>query len=755
MRQALITAALLLFSSVVAAPDGPIYAGAVGPDPQTPAGRGLFISGTTAAEVTALPHYIAAVQRATSSPHNVSGSSAFIRSFVFSPITRDSGSGSGTITAGRSLHTLIPMIQAAGSGGAQIFIGTNWPSNLEHLPDTYCGQLAFNESFAAADAAASARVAATFVAQFPQLNFNWYITPENFLHYLALGCEAKAWGGKHVDGQTLSRSLGRYLHTWTSALHDVYPAAHFLWSPSCPESPMRQGISTANGSFISAAAYRARLVQGLSILLQEAPLVDTLVLQDSIGKASNVSRDGTVRYGVTAADAIFHAEAAQEAVEQVATTRGSPIARIQINMEMFLRAGHRVPSKDIVDLAADPQENQQRMAIYNAARFALGASWEMHYWNKQLELGGNWTTKCRPLPCSTNAWAPPCCRESLSTHGALGCVDDGGCSHNGQCTNGSCVCSAGWRGGDCHILQLAPAVRPAAQAYCHFNDSTWGGTVLYDKGVYHMWFSEMSNNCSLHMYGSVSRIVHATSRTPAGPFIRQAIALPTFAHNPQIIRATDGMFLLFHIGASVKPACVPDCRAGGPSSTPHCQSKGHGTSIAVAQSPYGPWERVDYVLPDFTNPSPYMFSNGTVLLAARKNGIHILRAPHWRGPYEHVLRVGEYEDPFLYRDKKGRFHMLSHDRDDHSGGSQEFFADRGGHWSSVDGLSGWSGPVEAYSTEVVWVDGVSAPLNARQRPFLFFDPVGRGTYLFNGAGLPGAKSHWNYSFTFVQALDTA
>eukprot|EP01043_Picozoa_sp_COSAG02_P115263 COSAG02_NODE_51618_length_313_cov_0.677570_1_plen_82_part_01 len=82
---------------------------------------------------------------------------------------------------------------------------------------------------------------------------------------------------------------------------------------------MRQGISTTNGSFISAAAYRARLVQGLSILLQEAPLVDTLVLQDSIGKASNVSRDGTVRYGVTAADAIFHAEAAQEAVEQVAT----------------------------------------------------------------------------------------------------------------------------------------------------------------------------------------------------------------------------------------------------------------------------------------------------------------------------------------------------------------------------------------------------------------------------------------------------
>lgn len=340
---------------------------------------------------------------------------------------------------------------------------------------------------------------------------------------------------------------------------------------------------------------------------------------------------------------------------------------------------------------------------------------------------------------------------------AATCVDDADCSHNGRCVNRSCVCSPGWRGGNCHVLQFVPATRPAAQAYCHFNDSTWGGTVLFEKGVYHMWFSEMSNNCSLHMYGAVSRVVHATSLTPAGPFVRQAIALPTFAHNPQVIRAADGTFLLFHIGASVDPDCVPDCRAGGgvkPPTPPHCRSSGHGTSIAVAQSPHGPWERFDYVLPNYTNPSPYIFPNGTVLLAARSDGIHILRAPHWHGPYEHILRVGEYEDPFLWRDGSGRFHMLSHDRDGHSGGPDEFFADRGGHWSSADGLAGWAGPVEAYSTEVMWADGVSAPLNARQRPFLFFDPAGSGTYLFNGAGLPGAKSHWNYSFTFVQKLDT-
>ena len=67
---------------------------------------------------------------------------------------------------------------------------------------------------------------------------------------------------------------------------------------------------------------------------------------------------------------------------------------------------------------------------------------------------------------------------------AATCVDDADCSHNGRCVNRSCVCSPGWRGGNCHVLQFVPTTRPAAQAYCHFNDSTWGGTVLFEKGVY-------------------------------------------------------------------------------------------------------------------------------------------------------------------------------------------------------------------------------------------------------------------------------
>ena len=116
----------------------------------------------------------------------------------------------------------------------------------------------------------------------------------------------------------------------------------------------------------------------------------------------------------------------------------------------------------------------------------------------------------------------------------------------------------------CQSLRLLPAALPAAQAYCHYNDSTWGGSVIFHGGLYHLYFSEMSNNCSLHMYAAVSRVVHATSPTPAGPYERRGVALPVLAHNPQIIRnPADGSFLLFHIGATVNARCVPDATAAG------------------------------------------------------------------------------------------------------------------------------------------------------------------------------------------------
>jgi hypothetical protein len=241
----------------------------------------------------------------------------------------------------------------------------------------------------------------------------------------------------------------------------------------------------------------------------------------------------------------------------------------------------------------------------------------------------------------------------------------------------------------------------------------------------------MANNCSLHDYGKVSRVVHATANSPLGPFVRQSVAIPVFAHNPQIIRHPDGTLLLYHIGDTVgDPSCVPDCRptttaskwrilnstnavAGkhdsnvtyysnvssaasceamaeahsasiftwcdadcgknysltcalrldgvvstkadahhttgingltmppspAPSPPPQCAPKSHAASIAYASSPHGPWTRLPYIIGGgYTNPSPYIYPNGSVMLAVRSAGhIYILRADHWRGPVGSLL----------------------------------------------------------------------------------------------------------------------
>ena len=107
---------------------------------------------------------------------------------------------------------------------------------------------------------------------------------------------------------------------------------------------------------------------------------------------------------------------------------------------------------------------------------------------------------------------------------------------------------------------------------------------------------------------------------------------------------------------------------------------------------------------------------------------------------------------------------LSHDKNQ-SGAYPLWYDDVGGLAFSPDGIS-WTPPDagrSAYNTTVDpgWAPGRSeqtnTTLSSRQRPFLFFDTTGSGggggTFLYNGVGLPG-KSHWDFSCTFVQQLDT-
>lgn len=104
---------------------------------------------------------------------------------------------------------------------------------------------------------------------------------------------------------------------------------------------------------------------------------------------------------------------------------------------------------------------------------------------------------------------------------------------------------------------------------------------------------------------------------------RVGVALAGFAHNPQAVLAPNGSILLFHIGSALPAGCLNNCTGAGvpdpvnndeqSSSSKNtslvlrtsrlnprpeqvappdsCPRLPHGTSVAIADSPAGPWTR--------------------------------------------------------------------------------------------------------------------------------------------------------------------
>eukprot|EP00665_Eupelagonemidae_sp_cell47_P009220 gene9220-6923_t len=67
---------------------------------------------------------------------------------------------------------------------------------------------------------------------------------------------------------------------------------------------------------------------------------------------------------------------------------------------------------------------------------------------------------------------------------------------NGACAGGACVCDAGWKGANCSQLDLGES----RVAYDGMQPDTaaWGGSaVAGDDGVWHGFFAEITNHCTL------------------------------------------------------------------------------------------------------------------------------------------------------------------------------------------------------------------------------------------------------------------
>ena len=356
------------------------------------------------------------------------------------------------------------------------------------------------------------------------------------------------------------------------------------------------------------------------------------------------------------------------------------------------------------------------------------------------------------------------------------------CSLNGvQRGDGTCECDAGWGGAACQRLALSPAppLDAAHQAYYHPGDNSWGLSVVREGQLWHGYMTEIAGNCSLSSYGTASRILHVVAPAPGGPWAVADVALSQFAHNPQIVRAADGSWLLFHIGAPSPPGCAEQACGGAHNAS--CALGAHGTSVAHAASPYGPWERIPYILPDNeTNPSALILSDGSIAVTARRGtgGVPIYTAANWRGPYVAapraavtLVRAGAPaddaftpfdEDPFAWVDARGGVHMLTHRQPNGTacpqGPTPSDCDCAGGHMYAPALAGPWFVDLDLVYNCSLDVQGAAQPLRlaARQRPTLLLPARNGGEpacpLLFTGASID-PKSQYYSSFSMVQSLD--
>ena len=94
------------------------------------------------------------------------------------------------------------------------------------------------------------------------------------------------------------------------------------------------------------------------------------------------------------------------------------------------------------------------------------------------------------------------------------------------------------------------------------------------------------------------------------------------------------------------------------------------------------------------NPTVVFYEDGSLLMASRggKPGDEawsdgIVTAPSWRGPYTQHSMIGNassprVEDPFLWRDTKGFYHVIFHKfTDEHPNCGGHAFSRDGFHWT--------------------------------------------------------------------------
>ncbi|OKL62224.1 hypothetical protein UA08_02151 [Talaromyces atroroseus] len=364
----------------------------------------------------------------------------------------------------------------------------------------------------------------------------------------------------------------------------------------------------------------------------------------------------------------------------------------------------------------------------------------------------------------------------------LACTTDDDCSLNGTCQQGTCLCDPGWVASDCGRLDLRPATRYTGYNRTAEGISSWGATVVQDPSdsrIFHLFMAQIAHNCSLNYWTPYSTVVRATSTSgPEGPYQFAGEVVGTFAHNPTVIYSeADGLYILIHIGCpvTVSAGCgSSEAFSCGPGNTNNGES-----GISAWSSPdLENWDFRGQVMPgnvngtwdsDTTNPSvfPLWSANDRtheILMAYRGciwncgdglEQIGVAVAASFPGPYirahDHPIFPDNTEDPFVWSDKRGNFHMLVHSLDSAvNGDGSGPNVGRHAYARSWDGQWTYNNETLAYGTYVTFSDGLSTNYSRRERPQLYFSDDGQMTPLFLSNGVQEVNT--SQSYTLVQPV---
>jgi hypothetical protein len=285
---------------------------------------------------------------------------------------------------------------------------------------------------------------------------------------------------------------------------------------------------------------------------------------------------------------------------------------------------------------------------------------------------------------------------------------------------------------------------------------TWGGHAMLDNST-KKWvgfFSYLASGCGLNSWQSNSMIISAVADTPDGPYNQKMTpVLAPWSHNAMISQHPNGSYFLFHIGSGVPVRPESNCSKVLDPFFPF--PAGHPEPAAatthVSESLYGPW-RPALGVPGLNNPCPFFFPNGTTLLYDRTS-VHradSIDGPTWTQTPTVVTNGSMHpEDPGVWRDGRGNFHMVFNANSDHT--NCKAGVPCGGHAWSHDGLV-WSRPtIPAYGTIVHYDDNSTVTWDYVERPQVVQDTDGAPLTLFLGQSY--ASSH-TLAIMFCQAGDT-